>query len=244
MTNTQKNIIITGSEGFIGKSLCKQLVKKKYKLICIDKIKKNRKNYFQFDLSNNQGLEMLLNEKIKKKFKTIYALINLASNQVFNDFEKRSIDEINDTLSVNIVSNIILTKFCFINYFKKQKNGNIINISSIYGHRSPNMNIYNYGDRKSSEVYGASKAAIALLTKYYSNYMSSFNVKVNCVSPGGVFNKKVNSKKFSKRYAEMTNNNRMANVNEVINLIEFLLDKKSSYINGENIFIDGGYNTK
>lgn len=244
MNKTQKNIIITGSEGFIGKSLCKFLKKKKYNLICIDKIKQNKKNYYRFDLSNIKGLELYLKNNIKKKFKNIYGLINLAANQVFNDFEKRSIDEINDTLSVNISSNIMLTKFCFVNYFKKQKYGNIINISSIYATRSPNMKIYNQGDRKSSEVYGASKAAVALLTKYYSNYMSAYNVKVNCISPGGVYNKKVNNKKFKKRYSELTNNKRMASVDEIINLIEYLLGKKSSYINGENIFIDGGYNTK
>ena len=51
---------------------------------------------------------------------------------------------------------------------------------------SPNFHNYKKNDRKSSEIYGATKAGIIQLTKYFANYMSNSNVNVNCISPGGV----------------------------------------------------------
>ena len=70
-------------------------------------------------------------------------------------------------MNVNIKSNILITKFLFNYYFKKEKYGKIINISSIFGINSPDFKNYKKNDRKSSEIYGATKAAIIQLTKYF-----------------------------------------------------------------------------
>ena len=137
--------------------------------------------------------------KIKKKYKKIYALVNLAAYQVFTDFEKRSVYEIDSSLNINIKSNILITNFYIITILK-QKIGKIINISSIFGMNSPDFKNYRKNDRKSSEVYGATKAAIIQLTKYFANYMSDYNINVNCISPGGVKNEYAQTKSFIKRY--------------------------------------------
>ena len=243
MKNLNKYILITGSEGQIGLSVTKLLSNKNFNLILIDKKKLYKKNYYKIDLSNSKNLGKAL-KKIKKKHKKIDVLINLAAVQVFSDFEKRSEKDIDEMINVNLKSNILLSKFIFKEYFKAQKSGKIINIASIFGLKSPNFKNYERRDRKSSETYGATKAAIIQLTKYFANYMSEYNVSVNCISPGGVENQKTQTKKFIKRYSKNVPVGRMAKAEEISQLIYFLLSDKSGYINGQNIIIDGGITAK
>jgi len=235
-----KNIILTGSEGFIGSFLKIELDKNGYNGISIDKENKKNKNYFRTDLSKSKNINKTL-KKIKKKYKSIDVLINLAAVQIFTDFEKRNNDELDLMLNVNLKANILLSQFVYKNYFKKQKKGNIINLASIFGLVSPNFSNYKKGDRKSSETYGATKSGIIQLTKYFSSYMSKYNVRVNSLSPGGIENKKVQTKSFINRYKKNVPLKKMGSQADVINQIMFLISEKSSYTTGQNIIIDGGY---
>ena len=242
----KKNIILTGSQGYLGILIQKELKDFNYNIIKIDNKKslsQDKNHYFRTDLNSEKETKKTL-AKIKRKYKKIDILINAAAFQVFSDFEKRSIKEINEMLNVNLRSAIIFSQFIFTNYFKKIKKGHIINIASIFGIKSPNFSNYKIGDRKSSETYGASKAGLIQLTKYFANYMSPYNVRVNCISPGGIENNKVQSKKFIKRYAKLTPMKRMAKPNEIINFLIFLISEKASYCNGQNFIIDGGYTIK
>ena len=146
---------------------------------------KKQKDYYKIDFTNKIQIKNTL-YKFTKKYKNINALFNLAASQVFTSFEKRTHEEIDEIMDVNIKSNILMTQFVFNKYFKKNKQGKIINISSIFGFSSPDFKNYGINDRKSSEIYGASKAAIIQLTKYFAKYMSNYNINVNCVSPGGI----------------------------------------------------------
>ena len=117
----------------------------------------------------------------------------------------------------------------------------IVNVGSIYGLVAGDMSLYNKNDRKTSEIYGASKAAVIHLTKYLANYMGKFNVRVNCISPGGVLNKKLQKKNFIKKYSKKPSLGRMANSKEILNTLIFLLNEDSDYITGQNLIVDGGY---
>jgi NAD(P)-dependent dehydrogenase (short-subunit alcohol dehydrogenase family) len=238
MKHTYNNIIITGSEGQIGSDLIKLLLKKNYNLILLDKKNKKDQNYFKVDISKSSSIKKTL-KLIKKKYKKINGLINLAAVQIFSDFEKRSEKDLDLMLNVNIKANILLTKFVFNNYFKKQKHGKIINIGSIFGLISPDFNNYKKKDRKSSETYGASKAAIIQLTKYFANYMSNYNVRVNCISPGGIYNNQDTN--FIENYSRKVPMNRMGYSDELLSSLEYLLSEKSSYVTGQNIAVDGGF---
>ena len=74
--------------------------------------------------------------------------------------------------------------------------------------------------------------------------MSNYNVRVNCISPGGVENQKTQKTSFIKRYSKKVPSKRMAKVNEISKTILFLLSEDSDYINGQNIVVDGGYTIK
>lgn len=242
----KKNIILTGSQGYLGILIQKKLKDLNYNFIKIDNkrnLSQNNNHYFKTNLNSENEVKKTL-VKIKRKYKKIDILINAAALQVFSDFEKRTFREINEMLNVNLRAAIIFSQFVFINYFKKIKKGHIINIASIFGIRSPSFSNYKTGDRKSSETYGATKAGLIQLTKYLANYMSSYNVRVNCISPGGIENNKVQSKSFIKRYSKLNPMKRMAKPDEIINFLIFLISENASYCNGQNFIIDGGYTIK
>ena len=118
----------------------------------------------------------------------------------------------------------------------------IINIASHYGIVAPNFSIYSEGDRRNSEIYGATKAGLIQITKYFSTYSYKHNILVNAIAPGGIFNpKSPQSSKFLKKYSQICPLKRMAETKEVIGAIIYLLSDSSSYSNGHTMVIDGGF---
>ena len=122
---------------------------------------------------------------------------------------------------------------------KKYKYGKIINISSIYGVVSPNHEIYGKSKLNSPLIYGLTKSGIIYMTKYLATYFAKYKINVNCISPGGLFNKQ--EKNFVKKYINLTPLRRMANSKDIQGAIELLSSHQSDYITGQNIIVDGGW---
>ena len=102
------------------------------------------------------------------------------------------------------------------------------------------MRLYGDEDRKTPEIYGATKAAMINITKYFAAYMAPNNVRVNCISPGGVFHEEENET-FLKKYSEKVPLGRKAKVSEIAGSIVYLASDEASYITGQNLIIDGGW---
>ena len=124
---------------------------------------------------------------------------------------------------------------------KKQKNGNIINIASIYGLVGADQRIYGNSNLNSPVSYAASKGAIINLTKYLAAYWHGKNIRVNTLSLGGVQDKSYMDKTFVKNYSKKTILGRMANDDEYNGAILFLSSDASSYMTGGNLILDGGW---
>jgi len=123
---------------------------------------------------------------------------------------------------------------------KEQKYGNIINIGSIYGFTAPKFEIYDETEMTTSVEYAAIKGAIINLTKYLASYLGKYNIRVNCISPGGVFDNQ--PKSFVKKYSQkVLLGERMANVDDLTGSLLFLLSDGLKYITGQNIIVDGGW---
>ncbi len=126
------------------------------------------------------------------------------------------------------------------------QSGTIINVSSIYGLVGPDWSIYESAsyDGKPMGVpaaYAASKGGVIALTKYFASLYAP-KIRVNCVTPGGIFDNQ--SEIFVKKYAAKTMLNRMAKKDEVSGAILYLASDLSSYVTGANIIIDGGLTSK
>jgi NAD(P)-dependent dehydrogenase (short-subunit alcohol dehydrogenase family) len=123
---------------------------------------------------------------------------------------------------------------------REQGGGNIINIGSMYGVVSPDPRMY--GDEsslRSPEVYAASKAGVIQLTRYLAVHLAAHNIRVNCLSPGGVFNDQ--TEEFSKSYNARVPLGRMAKPEDMKGALVFLASDASSYVTGHNLVVDGGF---
>ncbi len=239
-----KKIIITGCSGQLGTYLTDTFLNLGCIVIGLDvrnPSKKNKKNYFfyELDISNLQANNLTFN-KIFKKFKKIDCLINNAGVAVFEPFTKRLERDLDWVTNINLKSYF----YSIRNFYKLSDNKNsksIINISSIYSIISPDPRIYSKNDRKSSEIYGATKAGVNQLTRYFATHLSDKNIRVNAVSPGGIFNpKSPQNKLFIKRYSQRNPLKRMAKTKEIVGAVVYLASSSSTYTNGHNLIVDGG----
>lgn len=223
-----KRVIITGSEGVVGSELTKFFTKKKFIVFKLDKelghdltdekfvkkwFKENKAEY----LVNCFALNDHIDKKIKKK-----SLFNIPLNVVSEYFK------------INLTS---LFSVCR-EYSKNTKTGSIINFSSYLGIVSSRPDLYE-GNHK-DVGYCVSKSGVISLTKYLAVHLAP-NIRVNCISPGGIRHNQ--SKKFIKKYSDLTPMKRMLEVKELNELVLFLINDNAKYVTGSNIVIDGGYSS-
>ena len=127
----------------------------------------------------------------------------------------------------------------FARYFKEQGYGNIINICSIYGVVAPKFEIYNNTTMTMPVEYAAIKSGLIHLTKYMAKYFKGMNIKVNALSPGGIFDNQ--PEPFLEKYKDQCLNKGMLNNSDLKGTLVYLLSDMSRYVNGQNIVVDDGF---
>ena len=229
-----KIVILTGNKGQLGTKIT-EIYESHGAIVCGFDID-------DFDLRNKK--DVFINyKKVFDKFGRVDILINNAGVSVFEDSMSRTEADFDFVSDVNLKGTFNSIQ-AFVKCFDEQKqdNASIVNIGSTYGVVSPDFRMYEEGDRKNSEIYGASKAGIIQMSKYFAVYLSEKNIRVNCVSPGGIYNQNnPQSKDFIKKYSERCPMNRMATDDEIVGGIAYLSSDIASYVNGHNLIIDGGF---
>lgn len=237
-----KIVIITGCNGYLGKELCINFLKNEALVIGIDKAKKNSLKvdnfkYLCIDIRDENKISKNFNRLFKKNLKP-NVLINNAALSYKGIFNNRKQVEIQNMIEVNLAGS-----FNMIKKFNEvcENNANIVNIASIYGIISPKPDLYKKNKIDNSEIYGATKAGIIQMTKYFARYLNSKKIRVNSVSPGGIYTKdNIDDKYFIKEYIKDVPLRRLAYLQDIINPILFLSSDNANYINGHNLIIDGG----
>ena len=251
MTEIKKTIIITGGAGRIGSALAADLVKQGDKVLLGDinkskllKIKKklNSKNIeiFQGDLTTKNNIDRFIKFGVKK-FKNIHAAVHCSyptSKKWGARLEDLEEIHLKNDLQNQLGGSIIFSQR-IMKYFLKQKKGNLILISSIQGIQAPKFAHYKNLNMTSPIEYSAIKSGIISITKYLSKYYKNKNIRINCVSPGGI--KDNQPKLFTKRYRQSCNSKGLLDGEDISKLILFLLSDKSKYITGQNLVIDDGW---
>jgi len=175
------------------------------------------------------------------KYGKIDALVNNAYPRNKN-YGRHFFDVEYEDFCENINLNLggyFLTSQQFAHYFKKQGFGNIINISSIYGVIAPKFEVYENTPMSMPVEYAAIKSALIHLTKYMAKYLKGSNIRVNALSPGGIFDSQPEI--FLEAYKKECLNIGMLDKSEICGTLLYLLSDMSRAVNGQNIIVDDGF---
>jgi len=157
-------------------------------------------------------------------------------------FEDYPLADWNAAMNVNLTGTFLVTQACVKQMIKQNKKGSIINICSTYGLNGPDQKIYiKDGKRVAYKpvYYTVTKAGVLGFTKYLAAYYAETEIRVNALTPGGVFNN--HEEYFVKNYSAKTILGRMAKKDEMNGALLFLASDASSYMTGNNVIVDGGW---
>jgi len=242
MTLKDKIVVVTGGSGLIGRAILENIQNKGGFYVNVDLNAETdlERGSFKADITDDKSINNAI-ESIISKYGRIDGLVNCAYPRTPDWGTKfESINPASWRLNVDMQMNS-----CFIvcqkalRYMHKQKKGSIVNIASIYGVVGNDFTLYEDYGGTSPAAYAAIKGGIINFTRYLASYYGKDNIRINCVSPGGIFDNQPLS--FVKKYEEKVPMKRMGNPEDIAPAVSFLLSDEAKYITGQNLIIDGGW---
>jgi 2-deoxy-D-gluconate 3-dehydrogenase len=263
---TGRVAIVTGGVGLLGSEFCKTLAEAGATIAVVDlnasasqavadTLTKSgyKAQAFATDITKPDSVNAMV-ENVLSVFGRIDVLVNSAALDPKFDpdavkkgitpgaFEDYPLDQWNSALNVNLTGMFLITQACVKPMLAQGKKGSIINICSTYGLNGPDQRIYiKDGERVAFKpvYYTVTKAGVMGFTKYLAAYYAGTDIRVNALTPGGVFNN--HEDYFVKNYSAKTIIGRMAKKDEMNGALLFLASDASSYMTGNNVVVDGGW---
>ncbi|OPX43925.1 3-oxoacyl-[acyl-carrier-protein] reductase FabG [Ruminiclostridium hungatei] len=238
MNLDNKVIVVSGSSSGIGKSTAELLLENYANVIGLDStessINNERYQHYCIDIRNEQNILTIVDE-IENTFEKIDGLANCAGiYSSSKPFFEISFEEWDKVISTNLTGTFLLSKY-IARKMIKNKNGKIVNISCI------RSRIF----RSEMADYSASKGGVVALTSAMALDLKDYNIQVNSVAPGFTYTGMTKEsfdnpqeKEFSESIIPV---GKIANPKDIANVVLFLFSDLSNYINGETIFVDGGF---
>lgn len=190
----------------------------------------------QVDQADHNSVQAL-KEEIKNKYRKLDVFVNNAVSRPMKGYDD-SLEHFEESMRVNATGMMdILREMCGL--IVESGGGSVINISSMMGMFGPDLSNYegtNMGTPPPD--YFFHNAGLINLTRYLARVLGEKKVRVNCVSPGGLFNNQ--PQRFLENYCKKVPMGRMANNDDIKGLMVLLASDAGAYINGENILMDGG----
>ncbi len=264
----KKNVLITGAAGLLGKEHALAILEAGGNVLLTDislkELNKTKKDLqskynpkfikaFKMDVSKKKDISRVSGLLSKSKIR-VDVLINNAAinpkvkNKLSSDTKYRlenfPTSSWDKEIEVGLKGAFLCSQIFGSIMASDNKGGVILNISSDLSVISPNQKIYEVNNRSQKEqpvkpvTYSVIKVGLIGLTKYVATYWASNNIRCNALSPGGVFNNQ--DIDFVNRLNNLIPLGRMARKDEYRSAIQFLCSDASSYLNGQNIVIDGG----
>ncbi len=236
-----KVIIITGGNGLIGKEIVKNVSAKVGIAVNADiTLAGNSENEIKCDITDDESINKAV-KTVLEKFGRIDGLVNNAYPRTKDwgtPFEDVKPESLRKNVDYQLNSYFI---FCqnVLPVMRKQKSGSIVNIASTYGVVGNDFTIYEGTNMNPPPEYPAIKGGIINLSRYLASLYGKFNVRVNCLSPGGIFDNQPET--FVRSYEKKTPLKRMGNPDDIAPAVSFLLSDEAKYITGHNLMVDGGW---
>lgn len=237
----KKIIIVTGGSGLLGREIVKNLKSCGAVAINADiSVNTNlEKQILHVDITSEESIENAI-KLVVEFYGKIDGLVNNAYPRTkdwgakFEDITyeswKKNVDiQMNTTFLFiqKVVPELLKTK------------GSVVNITSIYGVVGNDLTLYENTNITTAAPYSAIKGGIINFTRYLASYYGRRGLRVNCVSPGGIFDN--HQKTFVSNYEKRVPMGRMGNPDDIAPAVSFLISDDAKYITGQNLIIDGGW---
>ena len=237
-----KVAVVTGAARGIGLATTKLLIESGWRVLMVDRDEPELTQASSAlenvvpvaaDVSKPDQVNMLVAKTIET-FGQVDALVNNAGVADFGPIEETTFERWREVMDTNLDGVFLVTQG-FIPHLKQTK-GSIVNIASISGLRASTLRV----------AYGTSKAAVIQLSKQQAAELGEYGIRANCVCPGPVRTKlaiAVHSQDIIDAYHDAIPLNRYGSENEIAEAITFLCSSKASYITGQVLAADGGFDS-
>lgn len=254
LLNLKGNVIlVTGGAGNYGKCIAEGLAEAGATVIIasrnLENINKVAKEFqkngldvhpMQVDQGDHESV-MQLKKQIVETFGKLDGFVNNAVSRPMKNYFA-PIEQFAESMQVNATGMVDILREMADLIIQNKEGGSIINISSMMGMFGPDVSNYEGTDMNKDlpPDYFFHNAGLINLTKFLAQQFAGKNIRVNCISPGGLFNNQ--PERFLENYTKKVPLRRMANNDDIKGLVVLLASRAGAYINGENILMDGGLN--
>jgi len=237
-----KIIVVTGGNGLLGTSFMERIRAAGGIAISADIYAANdpEQDTMHCDITDEASVSALI-AAVVGKYGRIDGWINNAYPRTKDwgtAFEKIPLASWQQNVDMHLNGYFLCCKLA-LEQMKKQGSGSLINMGSIYGIGGPDFTVYEGTEIVNPAAYSAIKGGIINLTRYLASYYGKHQVRVNCISPGGIFDNQHET--FVQQYEKRVPVKRMGLPKDIAPAAVFLLSDDSSYITGHNLVIDGGW---
>lgn len=246
-----KTVLVSGGAGRIGSEISCEIVRrggrvfvvdiaKSSTLMAVSPEKQDQIFYFHGDATKPEIVERAVTEAVDR-FGRLDGAVHSAyprSAGWGTRFEELVPCYLQEDLS-NQLGGTILFAQRIVSALNRTGGGSVVLISSIQGLSAPKFRHYDRTQMTSPIEYSAIKAGVNAVARYLSKYLVGKYIRVNTVSPGGIFDNQ--PKPFLDRYREECVNKGMLDAKDITGAVCFLLSDDSTFINGQNIVVDDGW---
>lgn len=237
-----KVIIVTGGNGLLGKEIIRRIQEEGGLCINAD-INHNTSNdllNYKCDITDTASVDQFIKD-IVEKYGRIDGLVNNAyprTKDWGNKFEEIVFSSWQTNVDWQLNAYFYITQKVSES-MSQNEFGSIVNIASVYGVVGPDFTVYDGTSMTMPAAYAAIKGAIINFSRYLAAYLGPRNIRVNTISPGGIFDQQ--NPIFVENYNKKVPMRRMGLPDDISPSVAFLLSEDSKYITGQNLIVDGGW---
>ncbi|MBL7735904.1 MAG: SDR family oxidoreductase [Chitinophagaceae bacterium] len=251
-----KVAIVSGGAGYFGKPIVLALAEAGAHVIAASRDEEKCKNYAAdlnqkglsvegryLDLSDESSIIDLASATNSDHKKIDILINNAVSREGFKNLNEITKEEWEKSQQINSTGLMLMTK-AILKFMCERRSGVIVNVGSIQGAVGPHFPVYGNTGMTSPVNYTYDKWGMVGFTKWIANYYAKFNIRANCISPGGYgpgIAESIGDSEFAVNYKRLTPMGRFADDEDIKGPIVFLSSDASSYVTGQNLLVDGGW---